>query len=275
MNGSQVLAIVGLATAASYACAQSQTIVSPNSRATVEGNDSNAYPFCAPNVSRYQQVFGAGSLSAIVGRQITHLAFRLDGAAAAYSGAFAYTNLTIKLSTSTHTPDQLSTDMNSNVGANVQTVFNGPFTVPNLSGTGTPSPFDLVIQLQTPYTYSGGPLLLEIGGPIGPGPSSGAQFLLDSEQTQGDSISRVYDATAETVFADTRGLITRFTVAGCYPNCDGSTAAPILNVNDFICFQTLYSLGDSYANCDASTAPPVLNVNDFICFQTRYSLGCQ
>jgi len=60
----------------------------------------------------------------------------------------------------------------------------------------------------------------------------------------------------------------------CYANCDGSTVPPILNVSDFICFQTKYAAGDSYANCDGSTIPPVLNVSDFICFQTKYSAGC-
>jgi len=60
----------------------------------------------------------------------------------------------------------------------------------------------------------------------------------------------------------------------CYANCDGSSIPPILNVNDFICFQTRYAAGDPYANCDGSTVPPVLNINDFICFQTRYAAGC-
>jgi hypothetical protein len=60
----------------------------------------------------------------------------------------------------------------------------------------------------------------------------------------------------------------------CYANCDGSTTPPILNVNDFICFQQRYAAGDSYANCDGSTAPPVLNVNDFICFQSKFAAGC-
>jgi len=55
------------------------------------------------------------------------------------------------------------------------------------------------------------------------------------------------------------------TPAGCYANCDGSTTAPILNVNDFICFNNRFAAGDSYANCDGSTSVPVLNVNDFIC----------
>jgi hypothetical protein len=62
--------------------------------------------------------------------------------------------------------------------------------------------------------------------------------------------------------------------AACYPNCDGSTAPPVLNINDFICFQNQFAAGESYANCDNSTAPPVLNVNDFICFQNQFASGC-
>ena len=72
--------------------------------------------------------------------------------------------------------------------------------------------------------------------------------------------------------------IRAFRTAGptpCYANCDGSTAPPILNVNDFICFQAKFAAGDSYANCDGSTAAPVLNINDFICFQGRFAAGCR
>ena len=68
--------------------------------------------------------------------------------------------------------------------------------------------------------------------------------------------------------------ITGVPCASCYVNCDGSTAAPILNVNDFICFQQRFAAGDPYANCDASVVAPVLNVNDFICFQTKFAQGC-
>jgi uncharacterized membrane protein len=64
------------------------------------------------------------------------------------------------------------------------------------------------------------------------------------------------------------------TLPQCYANCDGSTAAPILNVNDFSCFLSRHSAGDTWANCDASTLQPVLNVNDFLCFLNRFGAGC-
>ena len=61
----------------------------------------------------------------------------------------------------------------------------------------------------------------------------------------------------------------------CEPNCDHSTAAPVLNVNDFNCFLSRFAAGESTANCDRSTIPPVLNVNDFACFLSQFAAGCQ
>lgn len=63
-------------------------------------------------------------------------------------------------------------------------------------------------------------------------------------------------------------------VRECPANCDGSSRPPILNVNDFVCFQYEFVRGDSYANCDGSTTPPVLNVADFTCFVNQFSAGC-
>lgn len=60
----------------------------------------------------------------------------------------------------------------------------------------------------------------------------------------------------------------------CYANCDGSTAVPILNVSDFVCFYNKYLASDTYANCDGSTTVPTLNIYDFICFQQKYTHGC-
>jgi hypothetical protein len=60
----------------------------------------------------------------------------------------------------------------------------------------------------------------------------------------------------------------------CYPNCDGSTTAPILNVADFTCFLSKFAAGDPYANCDGSTTEPILNVADFTCFLSKFAAGC-
>jgi hypothetical protein len=60
----------------------------------------------------------------------------------------------------------------------------------------------------------------------------------------------------------------------CYPNCDGSSIAPCLNVNDFTCFLNRFANGDGYANCDGSTTTPVHNVGDFSCFLMMFANGC-
>ncbi len=54
----------------------------------------------------------------------------------------------------------------------------------------------------------------------------------------------------------------------CLADCDGSGS---LDIDDFICFQTLYALSDPKADCDESGA---LDIDDFICFQTAYAIGC-
>jgi DNA-binding beta-propeller fold protein YncE len=71
------------------------------------------------------------------------------------------------------------------------------------------------------------------------------------------------------------GLLYRSAAVVCYANCDASTAAPVLNVQDFTCFLQKFAAGDAYANCDASTAAPVLNVQDFTCFLQKFAAGCQ
>ncbi len=54
----------------------------------------------------------------------------------------------------------------------------------------------------------------------------------------------------------------------CYADCDASGT---LDVNDYICFQTKFALGDPYADCDGDG---IRNVNDYVCFQTKFALGC-
>jgi len=94
--------------------------------------------------------------------------------------------------------------------------------------------------------------------------------------TTGESRSAPFTPTGS--FFTSRAMVgsLRYSISAptCYANCDGSTVPPILNVSDFICFQTRYAAGDSYANCDGSTVPPILNVSDFICFQNQFAAGC-
>ncbi len=69
-------------------------------------------------------------------------------------------------------------------------------------------------------------------------------------------------------FRNSDGPFKFTTEVSCYPDCDGNGT---LNIDDFICFQTFYAIGDKYADCDGSGS---LNIDDFICFQTFYAIGC-
>jgi len=273
MRAVTLVLVVGLCTGS--AAAQTFMIVSPNSRGLTEGNAQAGRPFADPTVTRYQQIYGGGSLSLMMNRRITHIAFRLDSSRTTdYPGGFVYPNLTIRLSTTTIGVAGLSTNMQNNVGANVVTVYNGPFTLPTLRAGPAPRPFDLLIPLQTPFLFSGGNLLMDVQGPIGPTTNP---FVLDAESTAGDAVARVFSVQGQPTVTDSAGLVTQFTgesTGSCYANCDGSTVAPVLNVNDFLCFQWQFFAGTPYANCDGSTTPPVLNANDFSCFLTRFAAGC-
>ena len=103
----------------------------------------------------------------------------------------------------------------------------------------------------------------------GGGTSSGGTFTLTATIGQPDA-----GVLSGGVFQIGGGFWSGFTGQACYANCDGSSASPILTVNDFICFQSRFAAADSYANCDGSTASPTLTVNDFICFQSRFAAGC-
>src|SRR5262249_20092592 len=69
-------------------------------------------------------------------------------------------------------------------------------------------------------------------------------------------------------------LVVATPFSASFANCDGSTAPPVLNVGDFVCFQAEFAAGDPAANCDGSTTPPTLNVADFVCFMERFAAGC-
>jgi hypothetical protein len=273
--------------AAGFACAASaQQVVVPNSFATVEGPGNNSYPFTihVKPSQRYQQVHASSEFSALAGpHQLREIRVRPD-AQFAFPAWTASTTIDMRFSTTQSGPDQLSTTFAQNVGPDETIVYSGPVMYgTNQTSSGTvPGPwaFDISIPFQTPFVYdpSRGHLLMDVrrdGNPL-----SQVRPLDSVGDTPGDSVSRGYsDSSAAPIgFVDSAGLIVLFVFSpvggGCYPNCDQSTTAPILNVQDFTCFLQRYAAGESYANCDESTTAPVLNVQDFTCFLQRYAAGC-
>lgn len=76
-----------------------------------------------------------------------------------------------------------------------------------------------------------------------------------------DSVDQRYEALLWTCES---GCVT----VSCYADCDGNG---VLDIDDFLCFQTLFALGDPYADCDGNGE---LNIDDFLCFQTYFAIGC-
>jgi hypothetical protein len=192
----------------------SATAVVPNAQAAVEGDESNVYPFhCSvlQTSQRYQQIYLGSEVGTGV---ITEIRFRQDGV---FGGAFGPTitnGITITLSSTTAAPDGLSNTFASNIGADVTTVFSGDLTLSSATSAAVPRPFDIVILLQTPFSFnpSGGlNLLLDVTIP-----TCVSTTLFDMQNSDGDSVSRAATSdsgsgslTAD--FSDTRGLITQFT----------------------------------------------------------------
>jgi hypothetical protein len=97
------------------------------------------------------------------------------------------------------------------------------------------------------------------------------------------SVDNPNDSVTESGIDEVRVNVWACSTPSCYANCDESTAAPVLNIDDFSCFINRYALAQglpheqqvtSYANCDGSTVAPVLNIDDFSCFINAFALGC-
>jgi serine protease AprX len=179
---------------------------------------------------------------------------------------------------------------------------------------GSPAAFesrqnDLSLRVTSPlgtvYWGNNGMIATAISGA---GQSAGANFTLPGGQANTvDTVENVFiqnpapgawmveviasqivvDAVPSTAVQDASfALVVTGAIAAqnnCYPNCDGSTTQPILNVDDFACFINAFALAQSltlaqqlehYTNCDGSSIAPVLNVDDFACFLNQFALGC-
>jgi hypothetical protein len=114
MKASSLAVVLAIASVAGNA--RGDSVVVPNGLANVDGNSNNTFPFHNGGSSmRYQQVFdGAAFGSSPI--TITGIAFRPDlGAGDAFTSTIS--NIQINLSTTSRSPDNLSTTFANNVGA--------------------------------------------------------------------------------------------------------------------------------------------------------------
>ena len=143
--------------------ADAQPIVVPNANESVEGDSNNGFPFNADVPIRYQQVYSSSQIPAC-GR-ITQISFRNNNGE--NGDSITYPNILIQLSTTSVTPETLSTTFADNIGSNVTTVYSGELSFSTPDCNSGPCPFNNTIVLQAPFVYSpgSGNLLLDVTVP--------------------------------------------------------------------------------------------------------------
>src|SRR5262249_52316075 len=157
---------------------------------------------------RYQQIYGASQFS--TGGVIDKIRFRKD----VNGGNFSTSNINVKinLSYSATSPTAPSTVFANNVGSGVVTVFDGLLSLSS-TGTGTPRPFDIVIDVANLFNYNPaqGNLLVDIFMRSSPvttffdavGPSQNVTSRIFSSPSVNDTTGQAFIS----------GLVTRFDFA--------------------------------------------------------------
>ena len=189
-----------------------QSVVVPGANTTTEGNTGgNSFPFSIAfypaSSMRYQQVYGSGGFTGLGPITINAIAFRPGSSGTAFGPTTM--NVQIDLSTTTAAVDGLNTTFATNQGADNMTVYNGNLTLSSANAGPRPKFFDIVINLQNPFTYNplAGNLLLDV-----------RQFnrvsttYFDAPTNPTDEISRLYQFNVNdpTGIQDTDGLVTQF-----------------------------------------------------------------
>jgi hypothetical protein len=202
--------------------ASAAQVVVPNEFNGQEGPGSNSFPFhtaaCTAAGVRYQQIYAGGE----VGQgTIESIRFRLDaGEPSSAFGPVGFQGVTVRLSSTSLVPDDLSQNLDTNFGADTTIVFQGALALQTAASAATPRPFSVVIPLTTPFAFdgaSGDSLLLEIRI------TGCADFrALDfTEHSPGVSRAYVRDALGgvATARSSGQGLVTQFAMGGGQGAC--------------------------------------------------------
>jgi hypothetical protein len=199
-------------------------VVVPNGLTIRQGDTGNLFPLFSAKPIRYQQVYDRKQFVRFAsgGELIESIAFRAHAPGIPFSGFVP--QLQVNLSTTSKTPDDLSSTFAHNVGADDTQVFSGSLTVSvnNSSSPTAVNSFDIVIKFGTPFLYNParGNLLVEIRNLQGGTEIPPLDQEIDATNAGGDAVSRAYNygdanaaaagqsgATAEN---DTLGLVTEF-----------------------------------------------------------------
>ncbi len=196
-------------------------LIAPNELTSSFGDAGNLFPLFSSQPIRYQQVFDAGQFSRLNngGGLINRIAFRGHGPGIPFTATIP--QLQVNLSTTSKTPDGLSSTFASNVGGDDTQVFSGTLQAA-VTLNGDPANFEIVINFTTPFFYdpAQGNLLLDVRNLQGSTEVPPNDQEIDGSSATGDSISRVYNygnfsattagQTGGIDEKDSYGLVTRF-----------------------------------------------------------------
>jgi PEP-CTERM motif len=164
--GVMVLALVALTLLlGGVGQANASIIVAPNSNTSSAGNAVQFGVLDTPgdNVT-FQYVYSATQFSTLTpGDEITGIGFRLPAGSSTFNSALVYSSFSLQIGQSTAAPGALSTTFAANQASDTVTAFSGPLTIPagSFVGGAGPNPF-YELAFATPYTYTGGNLLVTI-----------------------------------------------------------------------------------------------------------------
>ena len=267
------LSVCALAIAASSAVAQ-DSIVVPNAFENEAGTGAFLGPL-ASSARTNQLIIHSSQLTDIVGEEITGLSWRrsrtvTDGWP---SETVTYSDYDILLSDGVDPADR-QLDFGANVVGRQTLVRQGELVISQFAfpGGASPNEFGVDILFDTPWTYDGGNLVIEIdhsgfsgastsvdaipassGGPVGYGTEFSACWQGTGDVLQGNfSIVKLITDGAPTCRPDL--------------NDDG-----VVDANDFFEFLTLFADGDPRADF---TDDGMIDADDFFEFLNQFATGC-
>jgi len=208
---------LALAVAAGTSHAAIAIVVVPDEAFDTPGNGGTTDPFGATaectDGMRFQQIVEG---DAVGGGNISGLAFRLDDGESAL-GPVTYGDTTIKLSTTSRTPGNMSKTFADNIGSDETLVFDGDLTVS--AGTDTPTnPFDFELPIDVPFQFDGssGDLLIDVT--VGNCPAGANGFFFDGDNRDVKSeYAFDKDATSADAMTSAGGLVTLVTLTSPPP----------------------------------------------------------
>jgi hypothetical protein len=193
----QRLSLLFLVAAVATALPAQNSIVIPANTATTEGNSSNAFPWGRGGTGlRHQCVYDSSHFltqGVNFPIQITGLRWRPNAGVALTASSYT-AGCTVKLSTCPLDQASVSTNLASNQGADLTTVYSGVVSWAAQAAQTGPTPFGIVIPLQNPFVYdpNSGDLNIECDLPVQTFSGAGPQL---DVQTTASLASRVYIST--------------------------------------------------------------------------------